>query len=107
MSLESLCNRHSATIERPTITSGASMGQTRSYATTYTISCTIQPISGRQVVEFGKRGLTVTHRAYTTTPLAILAGDRLVIDGVYYLIKEWENEADRDRLYSLLVERKQ
>lgn len=83
------------------------MGQSRSFATQYTINCTIQELSGRRVEEYGRMGMTVTHKAYTTTALAIQAGDRLVISGVYYLIKSWGNEGDRARVYSLLVERKQ
>lgn len=51
--------------------------------------------------------MNVTHEAYTTTALSILAGDRLVIGSVKYLVHGWKDEADRATLYSLHVERKQ
>ena len=79
MSVSSITNRRSVSIERPTITNTVSGGQIRTYAAVYSsIRGTIQHADGSVVEEFGKRSMNVTHTFYTPTLLALQAGDRLV-----------------------------
>ena len=106
MSLTNLCNKRTATLSRPTITADALGGQTRTFATVSTFRCTIQPARGKVVEEFAKRSMIVTHRAYTTTAVSVQTGDRLVSDGVNYLIHGWGKSADDGRLYHIDLERK-
>lgn len=106
MSLTGLC-RSTGTISRPTYSADNYGGQVASFATAYTLyNLLIQPASGRITEEFAKRGLQVSHVAYTPTEVAILAGDKLVSGGVTYLIQSWGDEAGQGRVWKLYLLRK-
>ncbi len=99
MSLLSLCTK-SATIERPSYAADSYGGQVATFATQYTIgNCTIQPLSGRIIEEFAKRSLQVSHIFFTPTEIALLAGDRIIIDSVKYIVVDFGDAAGRGQLY--------
>lgn len=78
---------HSATIERPTYTADAYGGHVATFATVYSgVPGSLQPAKGRTIDEFARRSEQVSHTFYTDTPVATLAGDRLVVSSVNYLI---------------------
>lgn len=105
MSLAGLCNA-TMTVQRPTYTADSYGGHTASFAAVYTdIRCSFQPASGRVIERFAKRGIDVSHTAYTPTAVTILAGDRVVFNSENYVAQWGEDQAGRNRVYAVHVKK--
>lgn len=74
MSLASLCNIHTVSIQRQDVTNSDAMSNKKTYTTaargslpTTGFKGRIVPLSTRERVEFGMRDYEMTHRFYTVT----------------------------------------
>jgi hypothetical protein len=102
MSIASLCNKL-ATFERKTVASDQWGGHAETFAAVYSgVSVSLQPADGKTRDTFLREGFTVSHMIYTATPLTLLAGDRAVVDSVYYIVQGPQRDmAGRGKAYSV------
>ncbi len=89
------------TFERPAYTADAMGGQVAAFATLYSsLACSFQPATGRQVLDFGKRSMQISHVAYTDTAIILKAGDRATVGSTHYIVQWFENMAGQNRVYA-------
>jgi hypothetical protein len=100
MSLSTLLDQRLA-IQRQQVTSDASGGAARTFATLLSnVPFSISPASAAVTADYARRDMIVNHRAYTTADLdTILAGglrlgDRLTDGSVFYLVKAVKKSAN-------------
>lgn len=92
--------RHRIAISRPSITKGASGGQVKTLTTIYEdIPAFVQPVSGNAVVYYQQRDIEVTHEIYTNQSLTIQVGDRVVYGQRTFVIKDFRNLCEMDRVW--------
>jgi hypothetical protein len=105
MSIQSICNL-TATFERKTVAQDAlKLGHNETFATAYAdVAIALQPANGRTVEEFSRAGFQVSHMVYTATAMTILAGDRMIVDGAYYIVQGPQRDmGGRGKAYSVPV----
>ena len=79
---------HTADHKRRTRQRSGNLGYRDSFSDVATgLSCWIQPASDSDIVEFNKRGITITAYVYFTDDPGIIEEDVLVIDGMTYEVK--------------------
>jgi plastocyanin len=104
LSLLSLCTT-TVDVERPTITTTASGGETRVFAVVYDgIAATIQPASGRIRDVAARQGIEITHTVYTPVEVACRPGDRVVHGSNYHIVVFCEDQAGRGEVYAIHVQ---
>ncbi len=95
------------TFERPDYTADAMGGQVPAFATLYdSLACSLQPATGRQVEEFGKRSMQISHVAYTDTPITLQAGDRATVGTAHYVVQYFRDEAGQGRVFAAYLLKK-
>jgi hypothetical protein len=107
MSLAALCT-HEADIESVTHAADTYGGQTATFAAFLSgVPCSLQPASGRIVEEFARRGMRVDFTMYSPTDISgALAGYRVTIDSVKYLVVWAEDQAGRGSVFAVHLLRK-
>jgi len=106
MSLASLTSGYSATLQKPTVSQDTSGGPVREpFVDVLTgIACDLQPAGSTTVLAYAQRQIRVTHQVYLTRDVAAKTGWRFLFAGKKYVVKGYQNEAGRSRLWVADVE---
>lgn len=81
MSLNSLANVHTITVQQPTVSVDETGGVVRGYAGGTTLTCRVVPLATSQQVKFARDGLRLTHAIYFTTDPGLTRKSKLVFQG--------------------------
>lgn len=103
----------SASFARPVLTGGALGGTTTAPAAVYAtaIPGALQPATPREVEDFKKRDLVVTHRFFTAPygnfdPAAVNQNELLTVAGVVYRVVHSFDMGGRGRYYRIWCEQR-
>ena len=66
------------------------------------VPCTVQTLSGRELLAYGSVYAQATHRIFVTRVTDITVSDRLVIDGVTYYVEAVNDPKIRGRHKTLI-----
>lgn len=76
------------------------------FATLYaSIPTSVQPASGRTIIERSKPEMVIDTVIYTPSAIALKAGDRVTSSGVKYLVSSWSDMAGRGQVFAIYAKR--
>lgn len=79
------------TTERETRAYNGYLGDTVTWSTNLTLTGSIQNLSGNEIIQAQKLGVSATHRLYVNGNPDILVNDRIKYNGIYYKITYVDN----------------
>ena len=105
MSISSLINANgeSCIIERESVGFDGIGAAVSSWSTVTTSQIWLQPLSTNETLEFEKRGIKITHKAYTYADNVAKEGDRITTDNKAYIIAGKKNHAGMDQMWSFVL----
>jgi SPP1 family predicted phage head-tail adaptor len=94
--------RHQVVIEQRSSSVDSFGEQLTTWTTFATIYAAILPVSGRELIAAGVVDAEVSHRIIVRYLAGVTASMRVLFEGRYFEIKAVLNEAERDRMLTLL-----